>query len=65
MRKELTIAELESEHTELLPTRETLFFGNTNWASIMASNSSLAFNAASWGSVAQSAATQTVTVTQG
>jgi urease gamma subunit len=37
MRRELTIAELEIEHTELLPPRETLFFGNNNWASVMAS----------------------------
>jgi hypothetical protein len=65
MRRELTIAELESEHTELLPPRETLFFGNTNWASVMASNSSLALNAASFGSVAQSAANQSITVSQG
>ena len=64
MRRELTIAELESEHTELLPARETLFYGSTNWASVMASNSSLAFNAASLGSVAQSSATQTITVSQ-
>ena len=56
MRRELTIAELEAERTDLLPSRETLFFGNTNWASIMASNSSLALNAASLGSVASSAA---------
>ena len=65
MRRELSIAELESEHTELLPPRETLFFGNTNWASIMASNSSLALNAASLYSAANSAAVQTVTVSQG
>jgi hypothetical protein len=65
MRRELTIAELESEHTELLPPRETLFFGNTNWASIMASNSSLALNAGSLYSVANSAAVQTISVSQG
>ena len=64
MRRELTIAELESEHTELLPPRETLFFNN-NWASIMASNSSLALNAASLASVASSAAVQTIAVSQG
>ena len=46
MRNVLSIAELESEHTELLPVRETLFFGNNNWAAIYASNSSLALNAA-------------------
>ncbi|KQW52464.1 hypothetical protein ASC77_24060 [Nocardioides sp. Root1257] len=65
MRRELSIAELESEHTELLPPRETLFFGNTNWASVMASNSSLALNAASLYSAANSAAVQTITVSQG
>jgi hypothetical protein len=63
MRKELTIAELEAERTDLLPSRETLFFNN-NWASIVASNSSLALNAASLGSVANSAAAQTIVVTQ-
>lgn len=65
MRRELSIAELESEHTELLPPRETLFFGNTNWASVMASNSSLALNAASLYSAANSAAVQTISVSQG
>ncbi|MEO5665879.1 MAG: hypothetical protein ABIR39_21630 [Nocardioides sp.] len=64
MRKELTIAELESERTELLPTRETLTFNN-NWASIVASNSSMALNAASLFSAANSAAVQTITVSQG
>lgn len=64
MRKELTIAELETERTELLPTRETLTFGNTNWASIVANNSSMALNAASLYSVANSAAVQTISVTQ-
>jgi hypothetical protein len=65
MRRELTIAELEIERTELLPSRETLTFGNTNWASIFASNSSLALNAGSLYSTATSTATQTVTVSQG
>ena len=64
MRRELTIAELESEHTELLPTRETLYYGSTNWASIVASNSSMALNAASLCSTANSAAVQTITVSQ-
>ncbi|MFC7492590.1 MULTISPECIES: hypothetical protein [unclassified Nocardioides] len=65
MRRELTIAELESEHTELLPTRETLTFGNTNWANVFASNSSLALNAASLYAVANSTAVQQIAVTQG
>lgn len=65
MRNVLTIAELETEHTELLPTRETLSYGNTNWAAIYASNSSLALNAASVYAVANSAAVQTIAVSQG
>lgn len=65
MRRELTIAELEAERTELLPSRETLTFGNTNWANVFASNSSLALNAASLYSMANSAAAQSITVTQG
>lgn len=65
MRNALSIAELESEHTELLPTRETLTYGNTNWAAIYASNSSLAVNAASVFAQANSAAVQTIVVTQG
>ena len=67
MRRELTIAELETEHTELLPARETLNFGygNTNWASIYATNSSMALNAGSLASVANSGAWQAISVTQG
>lgn len=65
MRRELTIAELEAERTELLPSRETLTYGNTNWANVFASNSSLALNAASLHSVANSAAAQSITITQG
>jgi hypothetical protein len=66
MRKDLTFAELESEHVELLPTRETLFqFGNNNWAAVYASNSSLALNAGSAFSFAGSTAVQQIGVTQG
>ncbi|MDR7253271.1 hypothetical protein J2X46_002256 [Nocardioides sp. BE266] len=67
MRNVLTIAELESEHTELLPVRETLTFGfgNNNWAAVYASNSSLALNAASILASANSAAVQTIVVGQG
>jgi hypothetical protein len=64
MRNALSITELESEHTELLPTRETLTFNN-NWAAIYASNSSMALNAASLFATANSAAVQTIVVTQG
>lgn len=67
--REINFTELDAEHTELLPTRETLTvgcgYGNTNWAAIYASNSSLALNAASLGSLATSAAVQTITVAQG
>ena len=65
--RELNFTELEAEHTELLPTRETLNFGfgNNNWAAIYATNSSLALNAVSLGSLANSAAVQTIVVTQG
>ena len=65
MRRELTISELEAERTDLLPSRETLYFNN-NWASIVASNSSLAMNAATNGSAwANSAAYQSINVSQG
>lgn len=63
--RELSFAELDTERTELLPTRETLTFGNHNWANIVASNSSLALNAASLYAVANSAAAQSIVVTQG
>jgi hypothetical protein len=67
MRNVLSIAELESEHTELLPVRETLTFGfgNNNWAAVYATNSSLALNAASILASANSAAVQTIVVGQG
>jgi hypothetical protein len=67
MRNVLSIAELESEHTELLPVRETLTFGfgNQNWAAVYATNSSLALNAASILASANSAAVQTIVVGQG
>jgi hypothetical protein len=62
--RELTFAELSAEHTELLPTRETLVFNN-NWAAVYATNSSLALNAATFGSIANSFAGQSVNVIQG
>ena len=48
----------------LLPTKETLFW-NHNWAGIYASNSSLALNAGTFFSQANSAAVQTIQVAQG
>jgi hypothetical protein len=63
--RELTFAELDSERTELLPTRETLSWGNYNFANILATNSSMALNAGSVYAVANSAAGQTITVFQG
>lgn len=64
MHNELTLAELDSEMVALLPPKETLFF-NWNYASIHASNASLALNAASAWSQANSAAVQTIVVGQG
>ncbi len=66
MGTELSIRELDDERADLLPTRETLHFwhGSTNWANIAASNSSLALNAASVYSSAESMALQSITVSQ-
>ncbi|HSF36102.1 MAG TPA: hypothetical protein VLA70_08310 [Nocardioides sp.] len=63
--RELSFAELDTERTELLPIRETLIFGNTNFAQVWATNSSMALNAASLYAVANSAAGQTILVNQG
>jgi hypothetical protein len=60
----LTIAELDAQSVELLPSKETLYF-DTNWAAIYASNSSLAVNAATLLSSANSAALQHIYVSQG
>jgi hypothetical protein len=66
MRTELTLSELDVESAELLPARETLLVhhGTVNWAAIYASNSSLAVNAATLLSQANSAAVQTIGVSQ-
>ncbi len=64
MRKELTHHELDGQQVELLPARETLAF-NTNWANVVATNSSLALNAASIYSTANSFAGQAISVNQG
>jgi hypothetical protein len=65
MRKELTISELDAQLIELLPARETLNFGNNNWAAVYASNSSLALNAASLYASANSMAVQNISIHQG
>jgi hypothetical protein len=65
MRKELTLSELDGQTADLLPERETLSWGSTNFAALYASNSSLALNAASYGSNATSTASQTINVWQG
>jgi hypothetical protein len=66
MMKELTIQELEGQSVELLPSRETLFFGGDtyNLASVTATNTSLALNATALFSNAYSAAVQTISITQ-
>ncbi|WP_154674177.1 hypothetical protein [Nakamurella lactea] len=61
----LTLRELSTESAELLPTRETLDFIHVNYANVWASNSSLALNAASLFSLANSSAAQVITVAQG
>jgi hypothetical protein len=65
---DFTMTEIEAQHVELLPTKETLYcwnFGNTNFAQVYASNSSLALNAGSIFSTANSTALQSVSVSQG
>ncbi len=66
--REINFTELEAEHTELLPTRETLNFGfgNNNWAAIYATNSSLALNAVvSWDRWPAAPPSRQIVVTQG
>lgn len=63
MQNDLTFGDLDGQSAELLPSRETLYF-NTNWAAVYASNSSLAVNAATILSEANSAAYQQVQVNQ-
>jgi hypothetical protein len=62
--KELTILELEGQQAELLPSRETLFL-DSNWAGVYATNTSLAVNAGSFFSLANSAAVQSIAIVQG
>jgi len=64
MNKTLTMAELDVQQVELLPARETLSF-DANLASVYASNSALAVNAATILSAAQANALQSVVVSQG
>ncbi|WP_138442293.1 hypothetical protein [Sinomonas susongensis] len=59
----LTIADLAAESVELLPSRDTLFF-NFNAALINATNVSYAVNAATICSSANSAALQSIVVSQ-
>jgi hypothetical protein len=60
---ELLPVELDAEVLELLPMRETLFF-NINVSPIVAVNLSMAINAASIGSIANSEALQNLLVVQ-
>ena len=57
MYQELNTVELDQEYGELLPARETL-----SAISINATNSSMAFNAASFDATAHSAAFQSIVV---
>jgi hypothetical protein len=58
----ISYTELESEIVEVLPEKETLAWSNYSW--IYASNSALALNAASLGSMAVANAGQSITVYQ-
>jgi hypothetical protein len=67
METTITIAELDAEAVALLPSKETLYWGghsSTNWAAISATNSSMALNAATFFSQANSAALQSISVNQ-
>ena len=63
--QKLTLTELDGQSVELLPSKETLLFDfPTNWASVYASNSSLAVSALTLGSYTSSGAWQAVLVSQ-
>jgi hypothetical protein len=59
----LTPVDLDAEVVELLPVRETLFF-DVNISPVVAVNLSMAINAASIGSIANSGALQDILVLQ-
>jgi hypothetical protein len=61
MNTQLTFEELDSEAVAMLPSKETLSWGNS-WTSIYASNSSLALNASTYASNAASLAVQQISV---
>lgn len=61
---EFTMYELELEHTELLPSREALGWGS-NWANVYATNTAVAAQAFTVGSLAAASANQTIVVLQG
>lgn len=60
--QEFTMTELDGVEVELLPAREAL--GVLNFAAIWASNSSVAANVLSVGSLAASSANQVIIVSQ-
>ncbi|HEY5877327.1 MAG TPA: hypothetical protein VIU11_00360 [Nakamurella sp.] len=60
--KEFSMTELDAVEVEMLPAREAL--GAFNFAGILASNSSLAANVLSVGSLAVSEANQVIIVSQ-
>jgi hypothetical protein len=63
MDHELTLAELDSEEVELLPTRETLCYGTTiNVTNVFAINLAVAVNVGSFQSSAGALADQVLVV---
>ncbi|WP_369046849.1 hypothetical protein [Sinomonas sp. P10A9] len=61
--QKLTMADLAAESVEMLPSRETLVL-DWNTALIAASNTSVALNAGTWFSSANSTAVQLISVHQ-
>jgi hypothetical protein len=62
--RDLTFSEIDGQATELLPTKETLFFFKVNYADVYATNSATALQAYTWGSMNVANAEQYVQVNQ-
>lgn len=62
--RDLTFSEIDGQATELLPTKETLFFIKVNYANVYATNSATALQAFTWGSTNVANAQQYVTTMQ-
>ncbi|GAA2200132.1 hypothetical protein [Sinomonas flava] len=65
--QKITTADLAAEDIELLPSRDTMLanLGSLNWALVGATNTALAANVLTIGSVATAGAVQSINVIQG